>query len=244
MFREIGQRLPELWQHAVLSNVQKKAFLRSLIDKVVIHRSAPDQISTRIVWKGGATTTRQIAVSVGSFADLSCADEMEQAILELAGQHIPDEEIATRLTEKGHRSPMRSMVLPSTVRRIRLSHGIVHKPYQSHPRKVAGYLSVSHIAGQIGVSGHWVYDRIHNGRIQIVKDPDTRGYVFPDTPKMFDQLRQLKHDEMSQVLVNQLSEMAPASSEKSVHERCGACEEKDVQLRTRGNEIGPEDEIE
>jgi DNA invertase Pin-like site-specific DNA recombinase len=211
-FRAIGQRLPQLWQHAVLSNAQKKAFLRCLIEKVVIYRSAPDQISTRIVWKGGATTTQQIAIPVKSFSDLSFADEMEQEILALASQHVPDEEIATRLTEKGYRSPMSLMVLPSTVRRIRVFHGILHKPHQSHPRRVSGSLSVSQVARQLDVSLHWLYDRIHNGRIRIAKDPHTRNYLFPDTPKIFNQLQKLKHGEVTQVFIKKISEPNPGSS--------------------------------
>lgn len=212
-FRAIGQRLPALWQSAVLSNAQKKAFLRCLIDKVVIHRSARDQITTRIVWKGGATTTRQIPIPVGSFAELSFADEMEQEILRLATQGISDETIATQLTDKGYRSPMRPSVLPSTVQTIRLAQGILRTPHQSHPRRVPGCLSVSQVARQLGVSVHWVYDRIHNGRIRITKDPRTRGYLFPDTPTMFERLRQLKQDEVTQVRVNDISESAPTCSE-------------------------------
>ena len=243
-FRAIGQRLPDLWRTSRLSNAQKKAFLRCLIGKVVIHRSAPDQISTRIVWKGGATTTEHIAIPVKNFADLSFASEMEREILELASQHIPDEEIATRLTQKGYRSPMSSMVLSSTVRRIRLSHGIIHKPYQSHPRKVPGYLSVSQIAEQIGVSTHWLYDRIHNGRIRIAKEPRTKGYLFPDTPKMLDQLQKLKHGEISRVFVNELSAMPPAPSETRAPDLYGAWGEEKGQPRTGRDEIGPEDDIE
>jgi hypothetical protein len=219
-FRAIGQRLPQLWQSPGLSNAQKKAFLRCLIDKVVIHRSAQDEVTTRIVWKGGAVTLRQISIPVGSFANLSFAKEMEQQILELASQHVADEEIATRLTQQGYRSPMRSIVLPSTVRRIRLSHGVVHKPHQSHPRKVPGYLSVSQIARQIDVSLHWIYDRIHNGRIRIAKDPCTRNYLFPDTPVMLEQLQKLKQDPMTQVVVNECPEPAPACSENLEPKRC------------------------
>ncbi len=213
-FRAIGQRLPHIWQSSVLSNAQKKAFLRCLIDKVVLHRSDHDEVTTRIVWKGGAVTMRHISIPVGSFTALSFAKEMEQDILELANQHVSDEQIATRLTEKGYRSPMRSVVLPSTVQKIRLSHGILHKAHQSHPRKVPGYLSVAQIAQQIGVSVHWVYDRIHNGHIRIVKDPRVRGYLFPDNSTIRDQLRLLKHGDVSQVLVNDTSEPIPDSSEK------------------------------
>jgi hypothetical protein len=100
-FRAIGQRLPELWQTSVLANAQKKAFLRCLIDKVVIHRSARDQVRTRIVWKGGATTIQEIPITVGTFTDLSFATEMEQEILALASQGVSDETVATQLTDRG-----------------------------------------------------------------------------------------------------------------------------------------------
>jgi DNA invertase Pin-like site-specific DNA recombinase len=219
-FRAISHHLPELWQTSVLSNVQKKAFLRCLIEKVIIHRSARDQVTTRIVWKGGAITAQKIPITVGTFTDLSFAKEMEQEILALAKQGIPDEEIATRLTDSGYRSPRTSCVLASTVRKIRLSHGILHTPHQSHPRRVSGYLSVSQIARQIDVSLHWIYDRIHNGRIRIAKDPCTRNYLFPDTPTLLDQLRKLKQGTVTQVHVHEGSEPAPACSENLVAEPC------------------------
>ena len=48
-FSAIGQHLPELWPTDVLSQAQRKALLRCLIDKVVIQRARRDQIHTRIV---------------------------------------------------------------------------------------------------------------------------------------------------------------------------------------------------
>src|ERR1700759_213134 len=52
-FADAGRRLPELWHGSALTRARKKALLRCLIDKVVIHRSAPDTIRTRLVWRGG-----------------------------------------------------------------------------------------------------------------------------------------------------------------------------------------------
>jgi excisionase family DNA binding protein len=225
-FRKIGQRLPELWQRSIVSNAQKKAFLRCLIDTVVIHRSARDQVSTRVVWKGGACTTRQIPITVGRFADLCFAEEMEQEICGLATQGVSDKEIAARLTKKGYRSPMRPVVVRSTVEKIRLAHGIFHTAHQSHLRRVPGYLSASQIARQLGVSVCWVYDRIHNGRIRIVKDAHGKGYLFPDTPTMLERLRQLKQGELKQVFVNDLCEPDPTHAEgfSSDHSPTGAGE--------------------
>ena len=48
-FTAIGQKLPELWQGDVLTQIQKKALLRCLIDKIVIHRVVRDSVRTRIV---------------------------------------------------------------------------------------------------------------------------------------------------------------------------------------------------
>jgi hypothetical protein len=160
-----------------LPHATQKALLRCLIDKVVVHRAARDCVQVRIVWKGGDTTTRQVPIPVGSFADLSTAQEMEHFILDLSAQGQPDEEIA-----QGHRSPMRSSVLPSTVKTIRLKHGIFQKRSQSHPRHIDGSLTVTQLARAIDISPHWVYDRIHNGCVQVVKDADTGLYLFPDDP--------------------------------------------------------------
>ena len=81
-FIDVGKNLPALWNKTV-SQQQKKSFLRCLIDKVVIHRSESDIVHTRIVWKGGETTTIKIPVAVGSLSQLSFAKEMDDKIIEL-----------------------------------------------------------------------------------------------------------------------------------------------------------------
>ena len=127
-----------LWRQGRLSPQQQKAFLRCLIDKVVAHRSAPDTLQVRIVWRGGETTTATLPVTVGSLARLSTAAEMEKEILKLVKQGKSDEDIARLLTQLGHRSPKHVGVLPSTVRIIRLRHRLLRTRSQSHPRRIAG----------------------------------------------------------------------------------------------------------
>lgn len=192
-FMAIGQKLPHIWQQGVLTQQNKKALLRCLIDKVVIRRLVQDRVQTRIVWQGGDTTSLEIPVPVGSFADLSTAAEMERIILGLSRQGKSDEEIADHLTALGHRSPMQTdCVLPNTVKIVRLKHGIFQKRSQSHPRCIDGYLTVPQIAQRLDISTHWVYDRINNGRIQVVKDPETRLYLFPDEPATLEMFKALK----------------------------------------------------
>jgi len=191
-FRAIGQHLPALWQQGLISQRHKKALLRALIDKVVVHRFARDQMQARIVWKGGETTTFVIPVPIGTFKELAGAEDMERLILERSAAGILDEEIAQELTDLGYRSPMGLVVLPSTVKGIRLKQGIFHKRSQSHPRRIKGMLTISQIATALDIDPHWIYDRIHNGTIQVDKDPTTRLFLFPDSPTTLEQFRQLR----------------------------------------------------
>src|SRR6266699_3448118 len=191
-FRAIGQQLPTVWQQGRVSQKHKKALLRALIDKVVVHRLARDRVQARIVWKGGETTTLSIPVRVGALADLTGAEVMERLILErsLAGQS--DETIAQELTALGYRSPLSQVVLPSTVKIMRLKHGQFLKRSQSHPRRIEGALTISQIAGALDIDPHWIYDRIHNGTIQVDKDPQTRLFLFPDEPETIEQFKRLR----------------------------------------------------
>jgi DNA invertase Pin-like site-specific DNA recombinase len=190
-FQAIGQHVPTLWRQGRIRQQHKKALLRTLIDKVVVHRVARDQMQARIVWMGGETTTLMIPVPIGTFKELAGAETMEQLILERSRAGMLDEAIAQELTDLGYRSPMGLVVLPSTVQGIRLKHGIVQKRSQSHPRRIEGALTISQIARALDIDPHWIYDRIHNGTIHVDKDPTTRLFLFPDEPATLEQFRHL-----------------------------------------------------
>ena len=191
-FQAIGRHLPTVWQQGRVSQRHKKALLRALIDKVVVHRLARDRVQARIVWKGGDTTTLSIPVPVRALKDLAGAQEMERLILERSEAFILDEVIAQELTELGYRSPLRQVVLPSTVKSIRLKHRQFLKRSQSHPRRIEGALTISQIALALDIDPHWIYDRIHNGTIQVDKDPKTRLFLFPDQPETIEQFKLLR----------------------------------------------------
>ncbi len=195
-FTAVGEKLPELWSGQTLSQTQKKALLRCLIDKVVVHRSPRDQIRTRIVWKGGDTTTVEVPIAVGSLAELSNGAELEQQVLALYRQGHNDQAIAQQLTAKGYRSPLTpTQVLPSTVQGIRLKHKLLANRSQSHPRRIPGYLTVPQLAQALALSVHWLYDRIHNGTITVARDQASGLYLFPDHPQTLRQFKQLKNGE-------------------------------------------------
>jgi len=143
------------------------------------------------VWLGGATTSDVVRVTVGKFAWLSGAAEMETAIKRFTAEGHSDLEIAEQLTREGHRSPRADKVLESTVRLTRLRLGILRTKHQSHPRRVEGFLTIPQLAKKLGVKHWWISDRIHNGTIKAKMDEKKRCYLFPDTPATLAELNAL-----------------------------------------------------
>jgi hypothetical protein len=202
-FCAIGKQLPQVWSK--LSQQHKKAFLRCLIDKVILQRPEPDHIQARIVWRGGATSLLVIPVAVGTFSQLSNAQAMEKRSIDLFHEGKTDEQIAQTLTTLGFRSPMRpDTVLVSTVRAIRLKHGLLQVRHQSHPRHVPGYLTPTELAKALDIPPHWVYDRIHNGSIQIAKQPSSSAlYLFPDEPRTLQLVKRLKQGNLKKIRISE-----------------------------------------
>jgi DNA invertase Pin-like site-specific DNA recombinase len=191
-FTDVARGVPELWRQDAVSQSQKKALLRCLIDKVIIHRSTADTIRVRIVWRGTDTTSFDVPVVVASITRLSCAQEMERTAVELFGQGRSDEEIAAELTRRGYRSPRELTVIPNTVRTIRLKHGLRRPRPGSRPRRIPGKLTVPQIVKLLNVPLHWVYQRIERGEIELALDPVRKLYLFPDTPGTLAELKKLK----------------------------------------------------
>jgi hypothetical protein len=54
-FLALGPQLPALWQQPGMDRAHKKALLRCLIEKVILHRTAPERLDIRIVWRGGGS---------------------------------------------------------------------------------------------------------------------------------------------------------------------------------------------
>ena len=198
-FQRLVNTFLPVFHHELLTQQQRKALLRCLIDKVVLHRPEPATVLARIVWRGGETTTLSIPVPVGSLKDLAGAEAMEQIILERSRAGVTDEAIAEELTRAGYRSPMKTFVLPSTVRGIRLKHRQFLVRHQSHPRQVKGSLTLTQIAKMLDIAPHWIYDRINKGTIEVMKDPTRRLYLFPDTPATLEGFKRLVTGEIKKL---------------------------------------------
>jgi hypothetical protein len=191
-FLALGPRLPALWEEPEMTRERKKALLRSLIDKVVLRRAAPDRISVRIVWRGGAISELEMEVAVYTHRVLSRGAEMEARLLDLARQGVDDATIAAQLTAEGHRSARCSHVPVDTVRHIRESHRVLRDWRPTHPRHIPGWLTMAELARRLQVSRYWIEQRIRNGTITITRDATTRRYLFPDTDDILAGFNKLK----------------------------------------------------
>lgn len=153
----LGQWLPGFWADRGVSRAHKEALLRCLIDKVVLRRSARDRAAVRLVWRGGAVSELEVTMPVNALTALSRHAEMETRVLALARSGVDDVAIARTLTAEGHHSARHSTaVLPSTVRGIRLQHGLKLVPRQTRWPQVPGWLTVTNIAARLQVSDKWL----------------------------------------------------------------------------------------
>jgi hypothetical protein len=192
-FSSLGKSLPALWETPTLSRSQRKALLRCLIEKVVLkRRENREQVSVRIVWRGGAVTEEGVSVPVGALRDMGNFTRLEKQILELESKEKSDEDIAAILTDAGFRSPQKNVLLKSTVQSVRLKHGRVHRFRGPRPRRVKGFLTCPQVAEKIGVKPHWIYHLIDTKVITITRDKDSGLYLFPECKKTIDEFHRLK----------------------------------------------------
>jgi hypothetical protein len=167
-----------------------------------------------------------LPIPVGSWNELSNSAELEQLILDLHHQGLDDETIAQRLTAQGYRSPLdTTKLLTNTVKCLRLKHNAMITRSQSHPRRIAGYLTVPQVTAALECSPHWVYDRIKKGTIKVSRDHETRLYLFPDTPETLEQFRDLQAGHLNQLSFQSRSEYASQAEIKGRQQKRKLCHE-------------------
>lgn len=191
-FIAAGSQLPEFWQRPDIDWARKKALLRSLIDKVILHRVVRDRITIRIVWRGGEITELEVEPKVHALSALSRGAEMEARLLELAHQGCNDAAIAATLTQEGFRSPRTNHVPVRTVQIIRQRHRLLRQPTPARSHHLSGWLTVSELAMVAHVSRSWIRYRIRNGTIKIHQNARHKRILFPDTAATIAAVQELK----------------------------------------------------
>jgi hypothetical protein len=164
-----------------------------------MRRSARDRAEVRIVWRGGATTELTVMMPVNALTALPRHAEMEQRVCELAAAGLYDDEIARMLTAEGHRSPWRgSEVLPSTVRGIRIRHGMKTMRQRTRWPAVPGCLTMAQLAERLGIPQKWIHTQLRRGALRTTLEPSGR-YLFPDTEPAMQAVRELREHRIQHV---------------------------------------------
>ena len=202
-FLALGPQLPVMWRQPGMDRAHRKALLRCVIEKVILHRTAPERIDIRIVWRGGAISEEQVEPRVYALHTLSHGADMQARILELARQGLTDAEVAKILTEEGYRSPRCRYVLARTVQVFRQRHRVLRGASRTHPRHIPGWLTMAELARRLQVSRGWIERRIGNGTIVIARDAAAKRYLFPDTEESVAALRKLKCGETNHLNLEQ-----------------------------------------
>jgi DNA invertase Pin-like site-specific DNA recombinase len=186
-----GTALPEMWAKGRFTPQQKKALLRSLIDKVVVRPASPGTLQARIVWKGGDFTELNVPVTVASLSRLPFAQEMEDEIVRWAKQGKHDEWIAHDLQRRGYRSPQETYLSVSTVSMIRRRHGLL-RAARARCCIPAGSLNVWQVSRRAQVPASWIHVQIQRGAITVPMDEQSGQFVFPATLETLAKIRRLR----------------------------------------------------
>ncbi len=190
----IAQALPDLWNGGRLTHDHKKQLLRSLISRVILKRTAPDQVEVKIVWVSGHFSVNTIQPPIWRERDVSRYDQMVERIHDLWADGLGDETIARCLTEEGFHSARSKEVTTTSVLKIRLQHKWYLPLHQSRNLdEMNGYLTATGLAKQIGVDRSWVYRRLERGQIEdryYTRHPQSGTYLIVNDPALIESLRQ------------------------------------------------------
>lgn len=188
----LNRELPKLWSQSQLTNQHKKQLLRTLIDKVVLKRIAPDQVQVKVIWVSGHFSEEVVYPPIWKQKDTSQHQEMVSRIQQLWQQGQTDAFIAKTLNKEGFRSARKLMITDSIVCKIRRQHQWLNTCNPSQETGlVDGLWTIKTLADNLGVKPQWIYNRISAG---FLKEPDLmlqpRGHYFiRNDPALIEQLR-------------------------------------------------------
>jgi hypothetical protein len=194
-FRQISDRLPELWSK--LPNSQKKELLRCLISRVILKRQSADTVEVKIVWVSGHYSMVYAQPPIWREEDVTGYDDMIKKVQSLWQEGLDDNVIAAQLTQDGHRSARSLVVSPVTVSKIRYKHGWY---YGRGALELDGLHTVRGLAAVLGVGRNWVYSQMHRGVIkasEVSRHPQTKMYLIRKDPELIERLRRKRAENSS-----------------------------------------------
>ena len=160
MARALGSDLQAVWTAPTTEARDRKRLLRALIEEVQIRTDAKRHM-VRIVWKGGATTDREIVRLRGGQLKATSEDIID--LVRKLALDLDDAQIARTLNRQGRRSGLGRPFTATAVHSLRAKN---HIPGHSH--RVAkdpdeGPFTAEEAATQLGVAHTTVVQWLHDG---------------------------------------------------------------------------------
>lgn len=190
----LGETLPQWWAAGRLTSEQQKQLVRTLIARVLLQRTAPDQVQVKIVWVSGHCSMRTVQPRIWRECDVSGYEQLVERVHVLWKQGLRDEEIARQLTQEGFHSARSPEVRRQTVQKIRLREHWYQPLQQSRGAEtLGGYLTAAGLAKRIGVERIWIYRRLERGAIEAEyyqRHPQSGTYLIVADPDLIARLRQ------------------------------------------------------
>jgi DNA invertase Pin-like site-specific DNA recombinase len=188
--RDLGPRLPELWESDQLSAAQQKELLRSLIRRIILTRPVADAVEVKIVWVSGAYSELTIHPAVQRTADLADYDRLIARLAELSAAGYGDQEIAQRLGAEGFRGARSTRLSGDMVGKLRRANSVpsLRTRFRQQAR-FEGQWTTAGLARHLGVSRRWLDARIAAGTLPASQHPLTGHYLIADDPDLIARLR-------------------------------------------------------
>ncbi|MEM9805512.1 MAG: recombinase family protein [Cyanobacteria bacterium P01_D01_bin.56] len=192
-FSDLNQHLPQIWSSEQLTNEQRKQLLRSLIARVILKRTAPDQVLVKIVWVSGHFSEGVVTPPIWRQADATQYTAILELTERLWRQGQTDLQIAQALNQAGFRTARNLQFKASSVMKIRRQQQWPSQISQHKgAEKMDGMWTVQGLATHLGVSIFWIYNRIQNGFLSsdvVVRRP-AGFYLIADDAALIIRLRQ------------------------------------------------------
>jgi excisionase family DNA binding protein len=164
--RQLGRNLDQVWNAPTTTVQDRKRLLRCLIEEVQL-RSEPQRYHVRIVWKGGATTDREVKrFAPGGTTCPTPLDTIE--LVRKLALEFDDAQIARILNRQGRRSGLGLAFTKTSVSSLRHKHKIPVAPKQRARDPREGPFNLEQAADELGVTvstvQRWLRDGVLAGK--------------------------------------------------------------------------------
>jgi DNA invertase Pin-like site-specific DNA recombinase len=168
----LARDVPRLWQDDRLPDRERKRMVRLMISDVTLRKE--DQITAQVVFRGGATTTLQIAKPQSAVA-LRPTEQVTVAEIDRLLEAYTDGQVATQLNAQGWRSREGKAFHGALIGKLRRSHHLADHYSRLRQR---GLLTGEELARRLDVAGATVKAWRRRGLLRAERGSDKGDWLY------------------------------------------------------------------